>query len=152
MAKFAELEIAADFWEMIATANRSQKRLRTLLMSVDQDELVRFHNEFEYMVSDLVDHVGAHDGDAFHEEDVAGWVVSQGITHFAQVWDNPAKFPDDVPSRRASLKGIAYVVWEQRFGTSSMHRHQVGRWPTSFGSEVLRRVLAESGTEPGSAR
>ena len=77
MDKFADLEVAPRFWEMIAAANRSQKRLRSLLMSVDRDELVRFHNEFGYMVSDLVDHVVAEDGDTFHQEDVAGWVVSQ---------------------------------------------------------------------------
>jgi hypothetical protein len=135
--RFADLEVAPRFWELIAAARGDKAMLHGLLSEVDRDELIRFAVEFDHMADDLVSQATDQEGDTYHEEDVAGWVISQGLRRFARVYDGEEEFPDEVPDWDSNLKGMAVVVWAERFG-QPMPRHSVERWPTTHGRDLLR--------------
>src|SRR5688572_17986901 len=94
---FAHLEIAPRFWELINESGANPQKLRTLLAALDREDLIRFAIEFDYAVNDLVSQCVEEKGDTYHEEDAAGWVVSQGVRQYAKVFDHPEEFPDEVP-------------------------------------------------------
>jgi hypothetical protein len=136
--RFADLEVAPRFWELIDAAGGDKEKLRSLLNEVSRDDLIRFAVEFDYMIDDLVSQATDQEGDTYHEEDVAGWVVSQGLRRYARVFDHVEEFPAEVPDWDHNLKGVATVVMEERFG-KPIPGWGVERWPT-----VAGRVLSGS--------
>lgn len=138
MDRFADLEVAPRFWDLIAEMACDKGKARLILFALDQDDLGRFHDEFQYMSADLVSQATEIEGDTYHEEDVAGWVVSQGIRYYAQVYDHLIEFPSEVPDQGSNLKGMELIVHEERFQRPLPFQRSAGRWPTTLGRDLLR--------------
>lgn len=138
MERFADLEVAPRFWELIEAAQGDKAMLRGLLNGVGRDDLIRFAVEFDYMADDLVSQATEQEGDTYHEQDVAGWVISQGLGRYARVYDGEEAFPAEVPDWDSNLKGMAFVVWEERFGEPMPWQRAVERWPTCRGRNLPR--------------
>jgi hypothetical protein len=137
LERFADLEVAPRFWELIDAAQGDKARLRGLLNEASRDDLIRFDVEFDYMTDDLVSQATEQEGDTDHEEDVAGWVISQGVGRFTRVYDREEEFPAEVPDWDSNLRGIAVVVFEERFGEPIPWQRAVERWPTTKGRDLL---------------
>jgi hypothetical protein len=97
MERFADLKITPRFWELIDAARGDEEAMRSVLVGFSREDLIRFEHEFNDAVSDLVYRVIGEHGDAYTEEEIAGWVVSRGLRRYAVVWDHPEQFPDELP-------------------------------------------------------
>lgn len=117
MGDFADLEVAPRFWELIAAARGDKATLRDLLNEIGRDDLIRFAVEFDYMTDDLVSQATDQVGDTYHEDEVAGWAISQGLRRFAGVYDGVEEFPAEVPDWDSNLKGMAVVVGRSDSGS-----------------------------------
>lgn len=117
----SEEPLGSDFfWSTIAEANRSRDRLREILLTYSEDELVWFHEQFVITTAELKGEpfleymVGSEDG----VDDVADWVVSQGREYYKSVLDDPSSIPYDVEDDEedSSLAGVASDIYYERYG------------------------------------
>jgi hypothetical protein len=114
-------EVTDWFWDIIERADRSQEKLRRLLMELSRAEIERFQKEFveaaivfgEPPYIDFVDPDETEDD----VETIGHWIVSQGKTRFIEILDNPELMPKHVDFRDPEiLNGVAYGVYGDRFG------------------------------------
>jgi hypothetical protein len=148
MGRFADLEITPRFWELIDSAKGDESALRSVLVGFDREDLIRFEQEFDNAVSDLVYRVIGDHGDAYTEEEIAGWVVSRGLARFAAVWDHPEQFPAEPPEEGANFYGLVGVVFEERFPGQPLTTEEpyyIEYWPKVRGGTVLKQADAEPG-------
>jgi hypothetical protein len=127
-----DLEITPRFWELIDAARGDEEAMRSVLVGVSREDLIRFEHEFNDAVSDLVYRVIGEHGDAYTEEEIAGWVVSRGLLRYAAVWDHPDRFPAELPGEGASFYGLAGVVFDKRFPgqpVTTDEPYRISYWP-----------------------
>ncbi|MDY3555826.1 hypothetical protein R5W24_004972 [Gemmata sp. JC717] len=137
---FADLEITPRFWELVGSSSGDGESMRSVLMGCTREDLIRFETEFDNAVSDLVYRVIGDHGDAYTEQEVAGWVISRGLAFFAEVWDQPGRFPAEVPDEGANFYGMAGSVLEERFPgqpVTTAEPYRITFWPKARGSAVL---------------
>jgi hypothetical protein len=116
--------------------------MRSILQGLSREDLVRFAIEFDYAVDDLLSQAGESEGDNDEEKAVGAWIVSQGSSLFAGVFDNPGRFPTEVLDGGSSFYGFAEVALEERFPAAPVTDNEIqrlGRWPTVSGAEFLSR-------------
>lgn len=143
MERFADLEITPRLWELIDAARGDEGAMRRVLVGFSRENLIRFERAFDDAVSDLVYRVIGEHGDAYTEEEIAGWVVSKGLPHYAAVWDHPEQFPPELPDEGASFFGLAGVVFDERFPgqpVTTAEPYRVDSWPKVRGGIVLEQV------------
>jgi hypothetical protein len=144
--RFADLEITPRFWELVDSSKGVAESMRSTLMGCTREDLIRFETEFDYAVSDLVYRVIGDHGDAYTEQEIAAWVISRGLAFFAEVWDQPERFPSEVPDDEASFYGMAGAVLEERFPgqpVTTSEPYCITYWPKARGCDVLGQRHAE---------
>jgi hypothetical protein len=148
---FADLEITPRFWELIGAANGAEDAMRSILVGFSREDLIRFEQEFNNAVSDLVYRVIGEHGDAYDEEEIAGWVVSRGLARYAAVWDHPEQFPTELPDEGANFYGLVGVVFEERFPgqpVTTSEPYHITYWSKVQGGAVLKQRQADPGAAP----
>jgi hypothetical protein len=147
MVRFADLEITPRFWELIDASKGDEEAMRSVLLGFSREDLIRFEQEFNDAVSDLVYQVIGDHGDAYTEEEIAAWVVSRGLARYAAVWDHPEQFPTELPDEGASFYGLAGVVFEERFPGRPLttdEPYRIDYWPKVRGGLVLKQADADT--------
>lgn len=124
---FSPDDISDWFWSVIALADHSRERLESILGSMSQADLIRFHNEFQEAAAQLVDeplaeHLPA-DTSEEHLQDIAEWVVSQGKAFFTAVWNNPEKIAEIDLRRGVTYSSVSDNVHWERFNGSVPETH-----------------------------
>jgi uncharacterized protein (TIGR02996 family) len=138
--RFADLNVRPRFWELIDAA-QGEEGLRSILTSLSRADLIQFEQLFDDATADLVFRVIGPHGDAYTEEEIAAWVVSQGSICYARIWDHPEEFPTELPDERPTFYGLAGAVFEERFPGQPVtveEPSQIAWWPEARGSIVLR--------------
>jgi len=84
------------FWEIIARAQNSRKKLKDILMMFDYDQLKRFHIEYQraagYLAEErFVEHMDGQSED--NVEVVTRYIVGRGKEYYMDVWNHPEHTP-----------------------------------------------------------
>jgi hypothetical protein len=146
MEQFADVEITPHFWELIGASRCNEESMRSILMDLTREDLIRFEAVFQDAISDLVYRVIGDHGDAYDEEEIAGWVVSRGLPFYAMVWDHPERFPSELPDEGESFYGLAGVVFDERFPgrpVTTAEPYEIDYWPKVRASIVQEQGKAE---------
>jgi hypothetical protein len=144
MGRFSDHEVVPRFWELIDASKGDESAMRATLMNLSRDDIIRFDAEFGDAVSDLLYRVLGDHGDVYEEEEIAGWVVSQGSAYYAVVWDHPDQFPTEIPDAPPNFYGLAGVVGDERFRDQPITSHEqyaVTYWPKARGSSLFAPEL-----------
>lgn len=90
-----------EFWDIIALANRDRDEFERRVADMSEAELVDFHWTYEETAANLKDEEFFEHMDPPPTEDVlddvAQWVVGQGLKAYEEVMKDPTKMPEDVP-------------------------------------------------------
>lgn len=129
LIRFSDLAFPARFWENIQAGKRNQASMEVVLQNLSKDELEIFGNYFDFAVADLVQQVQIA-GNSKNPTDlcdvIAGWVLSHGKDFFAEIFDNPTKFPQlrdsesdlDNVYYTDNYYGMAQTIYEDKFNQS----------------------------------
>jgi hypothetical protein len=113
------VDVAPNFWPVIAAANRDDGKLRAQLAALSRDELIRFYRDYIELAGVLREPPYARPGasdDA--SEDISWWVVAQGEAVYRRILGDPAQTPHALPKDRAGLGFMSQIgnVFHERFG------------------------------------
>lgn len=114
-------DIVSDwFWDIIMNADQNADKLREILREMDQENIVKFQEQFLDAASVLQDEPfldyieESEDG----IEDVSYLVVGRGKKYYAEILNNPEKTPSTAEDCEI-LFGIADEICIEKFGEST---------------------------------
>ncbi|OBY76288.1 ferredoxin [Paenibacillus sp. KS1] len=114
-------DIVSDwFWDIIMNADQNTDKLREILREMDQENIVKFQEQFLDAASVLqeepfLDYMEeSEDG----IEDVSYLVVGRGKKYYTEILNNPEKIPSAAEDC-VILFGIADEVCIEKFGEST---------------------------------
>ena len=112
------VDVAPNFWRVIAAANRDDQKLRVQLAAMSREELIRFYRDYIELAGTLREPPYAKPGasdDA--SEDLSWWVVAQGEAVYRRILDHPPQMPHALPKDRAGLGFMSQIgnVFHERF-------------------------------------
>jgi hypothetical protein len=118
-ASAAALVASPRFWEVVDEAGGDPQRLRAALDGLSRSDLLHFQREWDAAGEHLVRRAaeaGRAPADPSLAGEVADWVIAQGRSYYATVYDCPEVFPPNVPDRAVSFYGLVNRVYQERFG------------------------------------
>lgn len=109
------------FWDVIAKAQENDNDFKTLVQEMSRDEVIQFYQEFVEAAADLcttrhLDYLADASEDTV--QDITEYVVSKGRNYYKEVCDHPAKIPTEVKMDAPSFKGVALLVYWEKYGES----------------------------------
>jgi hypothetical protein len=112
-----------QFWEIIDKGSEDPGAMKRELEDLSESELVDFHWKYEEVVAGLKDDEFTQNLSPPYSEDIlddlAKYVVEQGLDFYESVLEDPSTFPQDVPADATpgTLAAIPLRVYRARFGT-----------------------------------
>jgi hypothetical protein len=115
--------LSDGFWDIIESAGRDERTLKTILWAMSEEEVANFHKEFVIAASvlrgepfeSLLGGTESEDGIM----DIAYWVVAQGRQRYEATLKNPKSIPRHVDvGDPAVLHHVTVQVFHEKFGKS----------------------------------
>ncbi|MDF2477099.1 MAG: ferredoxin [Sphingobacterium sp.] len=110
------------FWSIIKKADRNKEKLKEILSSFTKEEVIRFQENFMEVSVELQDkpYTDYMEESEDGVEDIANWVVSNGLDLYLSVTENPKKIPYSVNEFTDQiLYGIADEICIEKYGEST---------------------------------
>lgn len=114
-------DIVSDwFWDIIMNADQNADKLREILREMDQENIVKFQEQFLDAASVLQDEPFLDYMEESEDgiEDVSYLVVGRGKKYYAEILNNPEKIPSTAEDCEI-LFGIADEICIEKFGEST---------------------------------
>ncbi|MFE3906220.1 hypothetical protein ACFXPY_39725 [Streptomyces sp. NPDC059153] len=111
-----------DFWELIDLGIHNPEDLRGAISRMPEADLVEFYWTYEEAAADLKDeeftkHLNPPRTEDFID-DVAQWVVSQGLSYYESIMVNPSMIPPELPpdAHPSPWTGTVSRIYRTRYG------------------------------------
>ncbi len=118
-SNYASDETIERFWNILHQSGPDPKKLRSLLMTLPEQDVFSFAKTFFEMACELKDPSWQHvDPDTSEDgmDDISQWVVSQGKEYYTYVLEHPETVPKyKAQSNPGNVYYEAEMVYEERF-------------------------------------
>lgn len=109
------------FWELIGVGLNNPSELERRIAEMSESELVNFYWTYEDAAADLKDeeftkHLNPPRTEDF-VDDVAQWIVGQGLDYYEEIMMDPSKIPPELPvdAELPPWTGIVSRIYRQRY-------------------------------------
>ncbi|WP_159732531.1 DUF4240 domain-containing protein [Sphingobacterium sp. 18053] len=110
------------FWSIIKKADCNREKLKEILSAFKKEEIIRFQENFVDASIELQDkpYTDYMEESEDGVEDIANWIVSNGLDLYVSVIENPERIPYSVNEfTNQILYGIADEVCTEKYGEST---------------------------------
>ncbi|WP_405610622.1 DUF4240 domain-containing protein [Streptomyces sp. NBC_01511] len=112
-----------EFWELIGLGKEDPDALNSRIARFSEADLVEFYWIYEEAAADLKDeefteHLTCPRTEDY-VDDIAQWVVAQGLDYYESIMTDPSKIPAELPPGAVPppWTGAASEFYRERYGT-----------------------------------